>query len=799
MGKGKEKERVTAGTSGDLVQYQQRAPDSAAPPGYPHDPSDGNDIQARDFAGGPGNCVTRTGHGAEHIQIPEHYYRPPPPGYMPGPRDDNGHLFRHWMLYPPDQSRIRAVRALLVPAEQPYLTDGPPDKILEPVFSDKALLIMAICQARPHGRHIQQIVTWIRNTFQCPRYEESGYPALLNDALRSDGVFVEVHGGKTTRSQQFYHIRWRLQSEFERDLDFSGGTFDVVRHIDHHRAKLVSRYAKRKSSVQEDDGDDGSSEESREEEDENEETEDDVDVGNVNDNVVDDDKQNFREIESDHVSDRSLSRADDSRTPAAENRREAVSFALPVAPDRSVVHPAQLTRDATDKASDQSQPANTLDLASNAQIIDTAVKKNDGQAALGDSQEMTQTRASDLPPEPPLLDNNLELLPDGRRDHTTLLNDAIPYDVAGGSKMAKVLLFAASGNYDTSKEQQHLPALDDPSQASGHGVDDIACYPNDDRVSRSSGTACTVLELLLEPQWASPSKGSRLEQPLTGKALIVMAFGHTEVQDTTNNWKPATRRMSAQNVMQLYHRLPARFRKRISSAYRAAAEDLYSSEAAHVHLSFQFVNKRATDPTHNLHQGWRVAGDFHLGRDSSSPRFALAMSVPVEQHLMKVSKTMVHITRVQTDDLERDARRSIDVSTEGKRLLSFDLPNRTREDVEGMRRILSGGFVQAELDSGMALFNNTRRARESRATVRLTALASVYMPLTLLPSLLGMEVMKMDSGIWALALVTLCVSSLVYIAYNIVYSGLPRVLSRRVRSSGHIPTVPGGSTAQDIK
>jgi WD40 repeat protein len=468
-----------------------------------------------------------------------------------------------------------------------------------------------------------------------------------------------------------------------------------------------------------------------------------------------------------------------------------------VAPDRSVVHPAQLTRDATDKACDQSQPADTLDLASNAQMIDTAVEKDDGQAALGDSQEMTQTRASDLPPEPPLLDNNLELL--GRCHHTTLLNDAVPYDVARGSKRAKVLLFAASGNYDTSKEQQHFPALDDPSQACGHGVDDIACHPNDDRVSPSSGTVCTVLELLLEPQWAPPSKGSRLEQPLTEKALIVMAFGHTEVQDTTNNWKPATRRMSAQNMMQLYHRLPARFRKRIASAYRAAAEDLYSSKAAHVHLSFQFVHKRAKDPTHNLHQGWRVAGDFHLGRDSSSPRFALAMSVPVEQHLMKVSKTMVRITRVQTDDLERGAQRSIDVSTEGKRLLSFDLPDRTQEDVEGKRRILSGAFVQAELDSGTALFNNTRRARGSRATVRLTALAIVYLPLTLVASLLGMEVMKLDSGTWAFVLVALCVGSFVHIACNLVYSGLPRVLGRRFRSSGHSPTVPSGSTAQDIK
>lgn len=169
----------------------------------------------------------------------------------------------------------------------------------------------------------------------------------------------------------------------------------------------------------------------------------------------------------------------------------------------------------------------------------------------------------------------------------------------------------------------------------------------DNSILNSDGAACTVLELLLEPQWVPPSKGNGLEQPSTGKALIVMAFGQMEAQDTKNPWKPATRRISTQDVMRLYHRLPAQLRRRIASAYRAATEDVYSSEAAHIHLSFQFVHKRATASTGHLPQGWRVAEDFHLGRDSISSTFALAMSVPVEKHLLEVSKTMVYVTGVR--------------------------------------------------------------------------------------------------------------------------------------------------------
>jgi len=354
-------------------------------------------------------------------------------------------------------------------------------------------------------------------------------------------------------------------------------------------------------------------------------------------------------------------------------------------------------------------------------------------------------------------------------------------------------------------DSNHTTGLDDPSPGSGEDIEHYVYSPKDNHVSRSDGIACTVLELLLEPQWASASEGNGLEEPFTEKALIVMAFGHTEIENNTKNWKRATRRISAQNAMQLYHRLPTRLRKRIAFAYRAAAEDLHSSKAAHVHLSFQFVHERPTEPTDGLHQGWRVAKDFHLGRDSISPRFSLAVGASIEQHLLKASKTMSHITRARTDDPERDAQVSIVVSTGTgeNRFVTSKSAHQTQEGVEKLRRIPTREHVDAALRSETALLNSTRRTKESRAADRLTVLGIVYMPLSFVTSFFGMGVMELDSGVWTFALVTLWVTLFAYTAHTLLQSGLLRVLGRRVQESplvsGHSPTMPSRSTAQIVK
>jgi hypothetical protein len=286
----KGKGRVTAGTSGDLVQNQRRAPDSGPFSGHARGPRDGNEpassvdrggySQVRNFPDEPPRlhpamtCYpqpsgprlpsehtngTRDGTGRPLPYGPNHEnktkkFRLNQVAYA-GPHPGLGSLranSRHT-----DRSRERAVKALFAPDERPYFANAPADKGVEPVFTDKALLVMAIFQARPHGRHLEQIVTWIRNTFQCPRYGDSGYPPLLDGILRSDGVFFEVGkipfgGGHSTLGKKIHRARWRLQPGFESDLKYmansSGGSFDPVKHIEQQRAELVSRYAKLDSS-----------------------------------------------------------------------------------------------------------------------------------------------------------------------------------------------------------------------------------------------------------------------------------------------------------------------------------------------------------------------------------------------------------------------------------------------------------------------------------------------------------------------------------------------------------------------
>jgi len=381
---------------------------------------------------------------------------------------------------------------------------------------------------------------------------------------------------------------------------------------------------------------------------------------------------------------------------------------------------------------------------------------------------------------------------------------------------------------DRLHNRNHETRLDNPDPGSSHYVNHPVYSPMDNPVSRSNGIVCTVLDLILEPQWASPSQVNGLEKPITEKALIVMAFGHAELQDGAKSWKPSTRRISAQNVMQLYQRLPTRFRKRIASAYRAVAEDSYSSKIAHVHLSFHFVHKRPTDSTHGLHQGLRLAKDFHLGRDSINPRLALAMGASVERHLMQVSKSMVYVNRVQSD-LRMQTQRYLErcfqvlpalVTQKNKsRILTYvhlteeieDLLTRARgaKEEQRLRSFEQGkGRNHTEdraptLRLEKAIPNSTRIVDESRAVARVTALAAVYMPLTFGASFFGMEVMELDSEIWAFALVTLSVGLFAYTVHNLLQSGLVRILGRQVQESlfvsAHSTTIPGGSMTQNMK
>jgi hypothetical protein len=726
-----------------------------------------------------------------------------------------------------DQYSREFVELLLAPHETFNIIAGE----LDLAFTDKALIVMAIYQAKNRPLTLRQILACIQETFSDRRFQDRGGRTIVRDTLKSEtALFMKA-------TSPNFEPEWQLHPELRRTLldmkDHNGRPFDPIRHITHDAYQLSSatpfgpwpmtspnepeniasenddetlRFPLHPGRVTVNEPVSGYAYSKRKKEGlDKRATEEQVKQGKRPTAFNDRTRHLLRMIAAARGDSRYLNHRSspyiESDTGSLKHGKlpfqdEGESISQEISPptvlneyddqddgalnnklsrpqerrdhdEESIsghakprVHDESDQPHAFDEASEQSQPANTLDSDSNAQVIDTAIQKNDGRAALGSLREMSQSKASDVPPEPHTLNSNNKLLPDGRRGHTTLPSDAVPYHVAGKSKRAKLLLFAASSNYDTSRKQQRFSALDDSRQSSGHDVDGFAHSPNDDHIPGSSGTACTVLELLLEPQWASPSKGNRPEQPFTEKALIVMAFGHTELQNTTNNWKPATRRISAQNVMLLYHRLPARFRKRIASAYRATAEDIYSSKAAHVHLSFRFIHKRAKDPTHNFRQGWRVAEDFHLGRDSISPRFALAVSVPVEQHLLKVSKTMVYIARVQTDHLERDNRNFFAVVRQRNKIQSSTSAHLTLKDVERLshtlalssgtgtggekrHRFLGTGNGRRHTADGFAALNSEMVSLndiiQTRTIVLFTELAFVFMPLSFAASFFGMQ------------------------------------------------------------
>jgi hypothetical protein len=364
-------------------------------------------------------------------------------------------------------------------------------------------------------------------------------------------------------------------------------------------------------------------------------------------------------------------------------------------------------------------------------------------------------------------------------------------------------------------DSNHTTGLDDPSPGSDHDIEHSVYSPKDNHVSRSDGIACTVLELLLEPQWAPASEGNGLEKQFTEKALIVMAFGHTEIENNTKNWKPATRRISAQNAMQLYHRLPTRLRKRIASAYRAAAEDLQSSKAAHVHLSFQFVHERPTEPTDSLYQGWRVAKDFHLGRDSISPRFALAVSASIEQHLLKVSKSMLYINRVQTDP-----RLQTDLTVQTYRRLERDLQYLsawavylTQKDIETLGRKLAklhgskerrrlrsfekgkGRNHTEEVHAALGL-KNPLLDEISRTLARFTLAAILFLPLSFAASFVGTQAREEGSGLflWISVPLVLCLA----VWMDTTWDGQLSVAFQDL-AYGHQLTTPNILTARMMK
>lgn len=198
----------------------------------------------------------------------------------PGPRSGNSPQLATFGNT--NDAHEKAVKALFAPNPQPHVTNH--GKGLEPVFSDKAMIIMAVSRAGPYGVDVVYIMAWIRTTFQNTSYRTPGYDRRIVSILRSDHDFVEVR--PSTRDKSIADGRWRLHTRLRNDLkymaDSSGVPFDPVQYVKKSTAELVSRHAKPDPSPPPSDSDDDESDDDDEDdegEDDDEDDEDDEDEG----------------------------------------------------------------------------------------------------------------------------------------------------------------------------------------------------------------------------------------------------------------------------------------------------------------------------------------------------------------------------------------------------------------------------------------------------------------------------------------------------------------------------------------
>jgi hypothetical protein len=141
----------------------------------------------------------------------------------------------------PDVDEQEALAALLEPEWQPRSFGM--DQEWEPIFSDKALLVMAIFQADGLPLTVRQIVEWIRQKLTNVRYERSDYGMIIWDILRSDSDFISTRS--TILKLGGIASGWALRQGLVRSLQDMEGSdgkpFDPIQHINHHVHSQGSR------------------------------------------------------------------------------------------------------------------------------------------------------------------------------------------------------------------------------------------------------------------------------------------------------------------------------------------------------------------------------------------------------------------------------------------------------------------------------------------------------------------------------------------------------------------------------
>jgi hypothetical protein len=132
-----------------------------------------------------------------------------------------------------DEYSWEFVEALLRPYDTPNITD----KGLEPAFTDEALFVMVIFQAKDQRLTADQISSWVCNTFDAQHYAEPAHFAGIRRTLASTrDLFLPFQTSFVKLGD------WTIQPGLYRTLqmmtDPYGYPFDPLQYIDHHFRKL---------------------------------------------------------------------------------------------------------------------------------------------------------------------------------------------------------------------------------------------------------------------------------------------------------------------------------------------------------------------------------------------------------------------------------------------------------------------------------------------------------------------------------------------------------------------------------
>jgi len=130
-----------------------------------------------------------------------------------------------------DERPQEALDALLTPERQPRLTDKGP----EPIFSGKALAVMAIWQSDSRRLTAYRISLWTRRHFLYEGYKALRHTTEIRRLLQKDDDFVKISEGGVSWFTLHHGLERRLQDM----KDPKGKPFDPFQHVNYHARVLL--------------------------------------------------------------------------------------------------------------------------------------------------------------------------------------------------------------------------------------------------------------------------------------------------------------------------------------------------------------------------------------------------------------------------------------------------------------------------------------------------------------------------------------------------------------------------------